>query len=134
MALGRFCIICRVRPRPKDDVRLTCVPCTEKAEEDNAERLARQRDRPTNLALYRLVLHWKGHLIGFPPTDPTTGMFRPVYIDWREDNVNRVPEGKLVDLDKWCPDYTQKQVNRFKDLFYQANCMGLKIRRTKVAA
>ena len=134
MASGRFCTMCGVRPRPKDDVRLTCVPCTELVEEELAERKARQRDRPNSLTDYRKVLHWKGHLIGFPPTDPSTGMFRPAYVDWRDDNVDRVPASKLIDLGVWQPDFTQKQIDNFKDLFYQANCLGLKVRRTKVAA
>ena len=128
-----LCTQCRNRPRPKDDSRMTCVPCTRDLAQQQGEESARRSRRKT-LRDYWQVMHWKGNLIGltleeenFPPTATAT------YLHSVED-LTRVPKANLIDLDQWNPGFDRTQIKNMKSLFHRLNPQPKVRRRRKEPA
>lgn len=115
-----LCTNCNRRPRPKDDSRMTCVPCTTDLKHEaqvKAARLRRLREsKPTNYKQYDYIVHWKMCLMGVRPQPVVKGE-EPLWTSVRIDfglNISRVPKEKLIDLDQWLPDYTKEQIDSMK--------------------
>ncbi len=120
-----LCTQCRRRPRPKNDSRMTCIPCTKVLEHranTEKDRLRQVRDsRPTNYRQYTWLLHWKGCLVGIRP-DPLEPGEVPkstaVRIDFGLD-IAKLPQDKLINVDLWLPHYTKDQIMYFKRVLRQ---------------
>lgn len=125
------CTICGTRPRPKDNRRLTCIPCGQLLARNEAEERARRRSAPTYYPQYRHILHWRGELVGLRPK--CNGMLQPVYIGW-DLNLRRVPQSKLINLDTWIPGYTPEQIKRMKGIIRRLAPSSQRIPRRKVTS
>jgi len=117
-----LCLLCNRVPRPKDGNRLYCRPCTQQLEETEREEKNRRRSRSTSLTSYWKIIKWKAHYLGVTRTEERPLPECPDYIEARVTtrylgyDLKRVPEAKLIDLDKWQPDFSADQVRHMKDL------------------
>lgn len=91
------CPICERRPRQNGPF---CPTCDGKIK---AERKLRQTPQPVRYLTYR------GHVVGLFPNGGDT--LRPRLL--RRD-AEKLPKGKTINLNVYCPGYTREQVKRFK--------------------
>lgn len=108
-----LCTNCNRRPRPKDDSRMTCIPCTQDREKSAAAEKSRQ-SAPTHnsLAQYTRLLLWKGHLVGFQCRSAQFVYIRFVP-DIAKDSARNTGT-KLCDLNEYRPEMDSSFVRRFK--------------------
>ena len=109
------CFLCVYRPQPLDRrYGLYCHQCWQKVEAAKARAKERSRQRKSYLPQYALFAHWKGHTVGYRPTGSNGHtLYQAVYLP----NVtapDKLPKGKLVNLNVFCPGWTRNQVKMFK--------------------
>lgn len=123
-----LCVLCNRRPRPKDNSRLHCVPCTRALgeEQKEAEELRQQRlaNSPSNYSRFWRVIHWKGELLGVihpdgqPGDEADLGATVKVHYIRSVSSIRGIPKVKLIDLDVWQSGFDSKQVRGMKKSFY----------------
>lgn len=106
-----LCVRCTRRPRPKDNSRPHCVPCSRIVQQEQAEEANRKEDASCRLSKFEWVAHWKGFLVGINTETKQTGKFLG------PGEPGKVPEEKLIDLDKWVPFLAATNVNAIKRVF-----------------
>ena len=95
---------CPICDRKHKNDGIYCRGCQIELDNDKADKAKRLNGIKNAIKL----IHYQGHVVGFFRKN---GNLVPRYIGM---SLSRIPKGKLINLDQYCPGYNRSQIKRFK--------------------
>lgn len=99
-----MCDLCKRRPHRKGD--FLCRPCRKTY--DGFADESRPQETPLLQRAFK-VAYWRGAAIVYVPEGD---YFRPVFAGFK--SPEKLPKGKLLNLDEYIPGYSREQIKAMK--------------------